>query len=294
MNPTFKIVGLGEILWDIFPDGERLGGAPSNFACHCRQLGSDAFPVSCVGADELGQRTRTELKQLDVSPDYIQENESHSTGKVMVTLNDEGKPTYEILEDMAWDYLTFTPEWKALAQSLDAVCFGSLAQRSPQSRETIRTFLQHMPEKSLKIFDVNLREPFFGKEVVEESLELATILKLSDEELPVLAEYFNLAGTVTEQLSALRERFNLNLIAYTRGSDGSILSSVEETNESCGVKVKAIDSVGAGDSFTAALCTGLLKKRPLAEVNTFANQVAAYVCSNKGACPTLPDDLKSF
>ncbi|MCA9040766.1 MAG: carbohydrate kinase [Planctomycetaceae bacterium] len=292
MNSAPKIVGLGEILWDVFPDGARLGGAPSNFACHCNQLGGDAFPVSCVGNDELGQQTRTELEQRGVSTEFVQTNATYPTGRVQVTLDENGKPSYEIIEDVAWDHLSFTSEWKTLARSLDAACFGSLAQRSSESRETIRHFLHEMPEQSLKIFDVNLRKPFYSKEIVEESLKLATILKLSDEELPVLAEYFNLSGSVTEQLSALRNTFRLKLIAYTRGSEGSILSSADEINETSGFKVTAVDSVGAGDSFTAALCTGLLKGRSLAEVNTFANQVAAFVCSQQGACPTLPEEIK--
>ncbi|MAT14473.1 MAG: carbohydrate kinase [Planctomyces sp.] len=291
-NP--KVVGIGEILWDVFPDGERLGGAPSNFACHCHQLGADAYPVSCVGDDDLGHRTHSELEQRGVSPEFIQQSDAYPTGRVLVTLDEGGKPTYQIIEDVAWDYLTFTPQWKSLAESLNAACFGVLSQRSPQSRETVREFLRHMPEDSLRIFDVNLRKPFYSKELVADSLELATILKLSDEELPVLADYFGLSGTVREQLAALRERFHLSLIAYTRGSEGSILAGAHETDENAGVDTKVIDSVGAGDSFTASLCVGLLKGLPLAEVNAFANRVAAYVCSQKGACPKLPPELKSI
>ena len=294
MNSTCKIVGIGEILWDIFPEGGRLGGAPSNFACHCYQLGNDSCPVSCVGDDDLGEQTRVELGKLGISTEYIQQHDRKPTGRVLVVLDDRGKPTYEIIEDVAWDDLTFTTELKSLASTLDAACFGSLSQRSPGTRATVREFLKEMPEQALKVFDVNLRAPFYSKEIVEDSLELATILKLSDEELPVLAGYFGLAGSVNDQLAALRDQFNLNLIAYTRGPHGSILAGADETDENNGAEVKAVDSVGAGDSFTAALCTGLLRKKSLAEVNAFANQVAGFVCSQSGACPPLPDRLKNM
>ncbi len=290
-NPKPKIVGIGELLWDMLPDGGRLGGAPTNFACHCHQLGGEAYPVSCVGDDDLGRRARAGLEHLGVSTEYIQQSATHPTSRVLVSLDNAGKPSYEILADVAWDHLEFTSNLKNLATSLNAACFGVLAQRTAGSRETIRTFLRQMPERALKILDVNLREPFFSKELVSESLELATILKLSDEELPVLSGYFALEGSVIERLADLRKRFSLDLIAYTRGPDGSILMGADETDENHGFEVIAVDSVGAGDSFTAALCTGLLRGKSLAEVNTFANRVAAFVCSQNGATPELPADL---
>jgi len=292
MSAKPKIAGIGEILWDMFPDGGRLGGAPTNFACHCQQLGGETYPVSCVGNDELGRQTLAALKQLSVNADFVQQSSTHPTGRVLVSLDAAGKPTYDILEDVAWDHLEFTPELGALAETLDAACFGVLSQRSERSRKTVRTFLCAMPERSLRIFDVNLRAQFFSKQRIEESLQLATVLKLSDEELPVLAGYFDLNGEVTDQLSTLRDRFQLNLVAYTRGRDGSLLIGTDEVNEAPGLEVRAVDSVGAGDSFTAALCMGLLKGLSLSEVNTFANKVAAFVCSRKGACPKLPGHLK--
>ncbi|MFC7338031.1 carbohydrate kinase [Haloferula chungangensis] len=289
-----RIVGLGEVLWDMLSDSGRLGGAPANFACHCHQLGGESYPVSCVGDDELGHQARAELAKLGISSEFVQESSTHPTGQVQVTLDPAGKPSYQILEDMAWDHLEFTPEFEELAASLDAACFGVLAQRSPKSRASIQAFLKHMPEGALRILDVNLRAPFFSKPRVEESLELATILKLSDEELPVLADYFELEGSETEKLSALLKRFELDLVVYTCGAEGSILLSKDETHRAPGVETTAIDSVGAGDSFTATLCIGLLKGRPLPEINTRANQVAAYVCSQKGACPELPAHLKTI
>ena len=290
-NPTMRIAGLGEILWDLFPEGERLGGAPANFACHCHQLGGESYPVSRVGDDDLGEQARATLEKLGVSADFVQLSSDYRTGMVKVSLDKSGKPSYEIIEDVAWDYLEFTPELRSLAGSLDAVCFGVLAQRSPVSRETIHSVLREMPEGSIKILDVNLRKPFFSRERVEESLGFATVLKLSDEELPVLSDYFELDGTVNERLAALLEKFSLDLIAYTRGSDGSILLSAEETDEAAGVEITAVDSVGAGDSFTAALCMGLLSGWPLDRINKFANRVAGFVCSQNGATPKFPDEL---
>lgn len=293
MTPPFEVAGIGETLWDMFPDGGRLGGAPTNFSCHCHQLGGHAHPVSCVGDDGLGRQARVTLAQLGVNTTHVLESTTYPTGRVVVSLDDSGKPSYDILEDVAWDHLTFTPELKALARSLDAVCFGTLGQRAAESREAIRAFLTHMPAPSLKILDVNLRAPFFSKARVEESLQLATVLKLSDEELPVLAGYFELTGNTEEQLATLHSRFNLELVAYTRGHEGSILLRKDEVNAFPGITVNVKDSVGAGDSFTAALCMGLLKHEPLAAVNAFANEVAAFVCSQKGACPPLPAHLKT-
>ena len=211
-----------------------------------------------------------------------------------MTLNDKGKPSYHIFEDVAWDHIAFTSGLKALAAKLDAVCFGSLSQRSTVSRETIRSFVQHLPQESLRIFDVNLRQSFFSKEQIEGSLELASVLKLSDEELPVLAGYFGLRGDVTAQLNGLRERFDLKLVAYTRGPDGSLLVGSDEEDDAAGQEGLAVDSVGAGDSFTASICMGVLKGWPLNKVNEFANRVATFVCSQKGATPTLPEHLIAF
>lgn len=296
MNPhlytKFNIAGLGEILWDCFPEGHRLGGAPTNFACHCDQLGANAFPISSVGNDNLGRETLNELSQRDIDATYITQTLNHPTSRVLVTLNEFGKPNYEIIKNVAWDHLTLTPELKSLAPSLDAVCFGSLSQRSHESRSTIQAFLKLMPENSLKIFDVNLRNPYYTKEVIIESLQLASILKLSDDELPILARYFNLAGTPTEQLHILRKQFRLRLIAYTQGAKGSTLLTKTVIDESPAVKTEVVDSVGAGDSYTAALCVGLLNGWELKRVNSYANEIAAYVCAQKGATPVLPIELK--
>jgi fructokinase len=294
MNERFTVAGIGELLWDVFPHHKRLGGAPANFAFHCYQLGAKAYPVSCVGTDELGRRIRDNLREMGVDASYVLESDTFPTGTVQVTLNDKGKPSYQIFENVAWDHIAFTSELEALAAKLDAVCFGSLSQRSPVSRETIRSFVQHMPQEALKIFDVNLRQSFFSKEQVEGSLQLASILKLSDEELPVLAGYFGLRGEVMAQLNGLSELFDLKLVAYTRGPDGSVLIRGAEIDDAPGQEGLAVDSVGAGDSFTASLCMGVLKGWPLNKVNIFANRVATFVCSQKGATPVLPEHLIAF
>nr|WP_281384371.1 carbohydrate kinase [Pelagicoccus albus] len=276
----------------MFPNHKRLGGAPANFACHVQQLGPSAYPVSCVGADELGDEIFTHLSRLGVDTVYVTEVPDSRTGIVDVVLK-FGKPTYEIHEDVAWDHIPFTAELSELAEKLDAVCFGSLSQRSEVSKRTIQSFLGKMREGALKIFDVNLRQSYFSAGLLEDSLKLANVLKLSDEELPVLADMFELEGSVQQQLAQLADRFSLRLVAYTRGPEGSLLYTPEESDDFPGIEVQAVDTVGAGDSFTATLCVGLLLGKPLSEVNRFANEVAAYVCSQKGATPGFPLQMAS-
>ncbi len=284
------VIGLGEILWDVFPEGKKLGGAPLNFSHHCAQLGAEAYPVSTVGADAEGAEIRQILASNNLPDLHVQTDPAHPTGRVNVTLKD-GKPTYEILRHVAWDNIQFTPILAGLAARADAACFGSLAQRNSVSREAIHAFLDAMRSDALRIFDINLRQDFYSREIVESSLSRANILKLSDEELPVLAAMFDLPGDALAQLHRLRELFDLRLLAYTRGGSGSLLLSANETSDHPGLRCEVVDTVGAGDSFTATLCTGLLKKLPLAEINSRANQVAAFICSQAGATPTLPDAI---
>jgi len=294
MKRKVAVAGIGELLWDVFPDHRRMGGAPANFACHCGRLGATAFPVSCVGADSAGRQIREQLDKMDLNSAYVFETPEYPTGTVQVVLDDAGKPRYEIRENVAWDHIPDSEPLRKTAGTLDAVCFGSLAQRSEESRRTIQSFVSNTPETALRIFDVNLRQTFYSKQLAQESLQLANILKLSDEELSVLAGYFELSGSVTEQLNALRDRFGLKLIAYTRGPDGSLLIGERETDDFPGCEGRAVDSVGAGDSFTAALCMGLLRKWPLETVNRFANEVATFVCSQPGATPVLPAYLTAY
>jgi fructokinase len=285
------VVGIGEVLWDVFPEGKRLGGAPVNFACHCNQLGATGLPVSCLGRDALGMEIRAVLNAMGVDQTYVADDAEHPTGTVQVTLDAAGKPSYEICEGVAWDVIPFSDELAALAAKTDAVCFGSLAQRAPVSAATIHAFLSAMRPDAVKIFDVNLRQAFFTQAAIEASLRHANVLKLSDEELPVLAEMFDVSGTVPEQLEALRNQWDLRLVAYTRGAEGSLLLAASDCDEHGGHPAHVVDSVGAGDSFTAALCMGLLRERPIDAINDHANRVAAYVCSQQGATPELPAAL---
>ena len=287
MHQRFHVIGIGEMLWDIFPEGKRLGGAPTNFCCHCRQLGAEAVPVSAVGRDEFGREILDTLSAMGLPADQVAVDPVHPTGKVLVML-DKGKPTYAIARDVAWDHIPMTPMLAGLAHRADAVCFGSLAQRGPVSCATIHAVLGAMNPDALKLFDVNLRQTFYSAELLRRSLEHCNILKVSDEELPVLADLFTLAGNVEEQLPALIETFSLRLVAYTRGGQGSLLLGREGYHDHPGFPVEAINTVGAGDSFTAALCLGLLSQRSLAEINEQANRIAAFVCTQDGATPELP------
>ncbi|MGE9296724.1 MAG: carbohydrate kinase family protein [Puniceicoccales bacterium] len=286
-NNTLAVVGIGELLWDVYPDYRQVGGAPANFAFHTQQLGAESWPVSCVGQDDDGDELRDHLTEAGVNLRYVQQSPTHATGTVAVQLHD-GKPTYHIIENVAWDHIHFPAELEELAERAKAVCFGSLSQRSSESRKSIRAFVAAMPATSIKIFDVNLRPPHVSKEIIRSSLDLSNVLKLSDEELPVLRNMFHLEGNVSEQLRQLVEMFDLRLAAYTRGALGSLIMSTDMVCDFPGTDANVVDTVGAGDSFTAALCMGILYGWPLVEVNEFANKVAAYVCSQKGATPRLP------
>lgn len=288
---VYTVVGLGELLWDMFPAGKKLGGAPLNFAYHCHQLGAQGCPVSAVGADELGREVLGVVVSKDVSSQYIAELADRPTGTVDVTLDGNGKPEYVIKEGVAWDFIPESGDLDLLARRADAVCFGSLAQRSVVSRQTIAKFVSSMQPDSLKICDVNLRQQFYTRDILQLSLGLCNLLKLSDEELPVVADMLEVSGSVEEQLRAIIKQFDLRLVAYTRGPDGSLLVSPQQSDDHPGCPGKAVNSVGAGDSFTAALCMGLLNGSNLAEVNDHANRVATYVCAMDSATPALPADL---
>ena len=289
---SFVVIGLGELLWDVFPDGKQLGGAPINFACIAAQLGAEAYPVSCIGQDPQGVALRNALSDLYIDHSYIQEDNQKPTGTVQIVLDQAGIPSYEIRNEVAWDAIRFTEKLKQLAKRASAVCFGSLAQRGDVSQKTIYDFLNSTPSKCLRIFDVNLRQDIYTKQIVEDSLKLCNILKLSDEELPILSEWFDLTGPVMGQLKILLEQFDLEMVAYTRGKAGSILVSSETSDEHQGVPTNMVDSVGAGDAFTAALCLGLLNQMQLFDIHKKANAVAAFVCSKKGGTPKVPFEIK--
>jgi fructokinase len=275
-----RIVSVGEVLWDLLPAGPVLGGAPANFACHARALGADTTLVSRVGDDDLGREI---LRRLDAH-DAVQMDTQRPTGTVSVQLSADGQPQYTIHENAAWDAI----EADDCAREADAVCFGSLAQRSPISRASIRQMIALTRADALRVFDINLRQSFYSCELIEASLTLANVLKLNDAELPVLEEMFALHG-----LKAIAEHFALRTIALTRGGQGSVIFDRGEFSEHPGIAATVRDTIGAGDAFTAALTLGLLADWPLPRINQRANEVAAFVCSQSGATPALPAALRS-
>lgn len=289
---TPRILAIGEILWDLLPGGKQLGGAPANFAFHCRSLGADASLVTRIGEDALGREVLERLGQLGLPTGSVQVDRESPTGTVDVALAADGQPKYTIREQVAWDRVEADDAARDRASRADAICFGSLAQRSGPSREAIRTLLATARPGALRIFDVNLRPPFVDRGAIEASLALADALKLNDQELPELAAMFGLPGGERAGMAALAEAFGLSLIALTRGAAGSLLLAGGEWSEDPGRPVEVSDTIGAGDAFTAALVVGRLSGRPLDAINRHANEVAAFVCSRPGGTPALPDALK--
>jgi len=292
MNDRFTIVGLGELLWDLFPDGPRFGGAPANFACHAAALGAEAYLVSSVGRDELGRTGRESLLAHGVTADCVTICDTAPTGTVGVTLDAAGKAQFRFAPDMAWDHLQWSNALEQLSRRCATVCFGTLAQRAEISRQTIRRFVETTTPAALRIFDINLRPPFYDDNSILESLALANILKLNDEELPIVAGLCGVSGTDAQVLGQLAEKFELEVVALTRGPHGALLWRRGELSDAPGNSVVVRDTVGAGDAFTAALAIGLLRNDPLDAINARACQVAAYVCSCPGATPPLPDEIR--
>jgi fructokinase len=285
---SYKIAGIGEILFDIFRESEELGGAPVNFVYHASALGAEAFAISCVGDDRRGRKAIDLLKKRGVDVGCITIDEHHPTGYVEACLDDKGIASYEFPSDVAWDHLSLNQQALAVAPQLDAVCFGTLAQRSPVSRKAIRCFLAKTPTNTLKIYDINLRQDFYIRETIVESLELADMVKLNDEELAVAAEMLKISGGHHKVLETVVKRFGLKLAVLTKGGRGSLLVSSEGNSQHPGFAPAQIaDTVGAGDSFTAAVAIGLLQGQDLQTINDRANQIASYVCSQKGAMPDL-------
>jgi fructokinase len=280
------VVGLGELLWDLFPSGKQLGGAPANFAYITSLLGDEGTPASRLGHDSLGTNVIHRLRELGLPTEFVQKDADHPTGTVKVEVDRTGQPRFEISESVAWDFLAWTPQWQKLAQQADAVCFGSLAQRSEQSRTTIRRFLTASRKDAVRVFDVNLRQTFYSTQVLAESMKLATVVKLNHEELPKIMHILELKNRGEEDSARqLLSSHELTLVCVTRGNAGSLLVSADERSEHPGFKVKVADTVGAGDAFTAALVHGYLRRTPLAQINETANRVGAWVASQSGATP---------
>jgi len=288
------VVGIGEILWDILPSGKKLGGAPANFAYHAGELGCEAYIISSVGNDKLGNEILDILNKLGLSSRYIQIDECHPTGTVEVQLDNNGIPSYIIHENVAWDYIKVNEKCLELMKNADAVCFGSLSQRSETSREAILKLLNNTNNNCIKIFDINLRQNFYNREIIINSLAHANVLKLNELELSIVSDLLGVnGGEESEKLRKLQKKYSLRLIALTKGDCGSILFNGERISKHPGFKVEVLDTVGAGDAFTAAVAVGLIKKWDLDTINDFANKLGGYVCTQQGATPKIPEWLKT-
>ena len=294
MSKAFTMVGLGELLWDMFPQGKQLGGAPANFAYMTALLGDRGIVASRVGEDRLGQEAVWQLKASGLDTSQIQMDGEHATGTVHVQLDSKGQAEYKFADDVAWDHLGWSEEWEALAKSADAVCFGSLAQRADESRMTIRKFLQSVPVNAARIFDVNLRQAFYSAEILRVALLHANIMKVNHEELPRIVELFGEKfGSEKEAACWLAREFDLKLVCVTRGPKGSLLVCGSEKDEHPGFTVKVADTVGAGDAFAAALAHHWLRQTPLEEMNLAANRLGAWVASQEGAMPVADESVLS-
>jgi fructokinase len=298
MMKSFNIIGLGEVLWDVFPDGPRFGGAPANMACAIADLlGNEANVtiVSAVGNDILGRDAIQSLKQHNIDVSALQ-TPPFPTGTVTVNLDESHQATYQFAENCAWDNITWFESLRDLASKADAICFGSLAQRGATSRQTIQKLIRAMPANALKIFDVNLRAPFYTAETIIQSLELANILKLNEEELVIIADMLAILDETNRNdtkclLKTIQQQFQLSCIALTKGSEGAILLYHDQQVTVPIVPTTVVDTVGAGDAFTAALTLGLLQDKPLIEIACYATKVSSYLCSQRGGTPPLSRSL---
>ena len=287
------IVGLGEALWDMLPEGKKIGGAPANFAYHASQFGNEAYVVSAVGHDALGDEIMETLENSGLNTEIARVD--FPTGTVKVEIDSKGVPTYDICEGVAWDNIPFTPRLEELAKRTTAVCFGSLAQRFVVSYDTIHKFLAAMPcgENVLKIFDINLRQNYYSKSILAESLKECNVLKINDDELLIFNDMFGYGGLeLQEKCRRIIYDFNLKIMIVTCGTKGSYVASADGTfNFEPTPKVEVVDTVGAGDSFTGAFCAALLAGKSYAEAHKLAVEVSAYVCTCSGAMPKLPEDI---
>jgi fructokinase len=285
------IAGIGELLWDVLPEGEVIGGAPVNFAYHVTALGARGVPISTVGRDSRGRKALAVLRERGVDISAISIAEDFTTGYVIAAVDDEGKASYSFPDEVAWDHLQINEYAEKLRNSLDAVCFGSLAQRSEHSRRAIHGFLDTLGRETVRVFDINLRQDFYSAKVLEASLKRTDILKVNEEELPVLAGLLDLPGLSGLWLDTLVRRYRLQLAILSRGGNGSLLLTAKGCSEHSGIVTHVEDTIGAGDSFTAAVTIGYLQGLPLHEINEQANRIAAYVCSQRGGMPYVPASL---
>ena len=293
MNKRY-VVGLGEVLWDVLPDGKKLGGAPANFAYHAGQfLGMDnTIAVSALGEDKLADETIEALREHNLND--LLPRVPYPTGTVQVQLDEQGIPTYDIKENVAWDNIPFDDDIAQIARNCRAVCFGSLAQRNVVSRETIKKFLDATPDDCLKIFDINLRQQFYTMDILKESFQRCNILKINDEELVLIGRMFGYPGLdIENKCWLILGKYNLDMLVLTCGTNGSYVFTPGQMSFQPTPKVQVADTVGAGDSFTGSFCAAILNVKPVAEAHRLAVEVSAYVCTQNGAMPILPAELKN-
>lgn len=289
-----KVIGIGETVWDVFPSGRRLGGAPVNFAFFAKEFGAEAYPISAVGNDPLGEETMAELEKTGLNLCCIQRNEK-PTSRVLITVDEAGVPEYEIVEGVAWDSIVCDEKTFALLTDADVVCWGTLAQRTPFSRESILKMVDSTPESCLKVYDINLRQHYYSRETIEESLRRADVLKLNEDELPIVAGLFSISGSPLEQILSLIERFSLQNVIFTQGSLCSEVYGPEGLlSHKDTPRVEVVDTVGAGDSFTATYLMARLDGKSVDEAHSLAVSLAAYVCTCSGAINPVPESLKIF
>lgn len=287
------IVGLGEALWDVLPEGKKLGGAPANFAYHVSQFGLNGMAISAIGDDKLGDETIEAFDSKNLK--YYMQRVPYPTGSVQVTLDEQGVPCYDIKENVAWDNIQFTEELHDIAGNCRAVCFGSLAQRNVVSRNTIGMFLDAMPKDQdvLKVFDINLRQEFYNKEILVESFKKCNVLKINDEELVVIGRLFGYPGLeLRDKCWLILGKYNLKMLILTCGINGSYVFTPGKVSFQPTPTVNVADTVGAGDSFTGAFCASIIKGLPIEEAHALAVNVSAYVCTQNGAMPEIPKEIK--
>ena len=288
------IVGMGEVLWDMLPEGKKIGGAPANFAYHVSQYGFDGCVVSAVGDDKLGNEILESFNNRHLN--YLIQRVPYPTGTVQIELDEAGIPCYEIKENVAWDNIPFTVDLEKLAKKTRAVCFGSLAQRNTVSRETINRFLDVMSDAAgqYRVFDVNLRQGFYDKEILCNSMQRCNILKINDEELIAVSRMFEYPGIdLEDKCRALLSEYGLEILILTCGVNGSYVFTRENVSFVNTPKIEVADTVGAGDSFTATFISAILKGKSIREAHELAVEVSAYVCTQNGAMPELPISIKS-
>ncbi len=288
------MVGMGEVLWDMLPEGKKIGGAPANFAYHVSQYGFDGYVVSAVGDDKLGNEILESFNNRRLN--YLIQRVPYPTGAVQIELDEAGIPCYEIKENVAWDNIPFTVDLEKLAKKTRAVCFGSLAQRNTVSRETINRFLDVMSDAAgqYRVFDVNLRQGFYDKEILCNSMKRCNILKINDEELIAVSRMFEYPGiNLEDKCRALLSEYGLEILILTCGVNGSYVFTRENVSFVNTPKIEVADTVGAGDSFTATFISAILKGKSIREAHELAVEVSAYVCTQNGAMPELPISIKS-